>query len=205
MILQGITGDSKMTTPNPLTGGWIRDMQTDIEVISAKITADILRALPFSAPLEPAFRLATKSIRLPFWRGLGRDLPTAEAMTMLSNQKTLASWKRLLTGRTIPYEIQVLAFANDYRWVILGGEPCTDLGRRVKAAFTTGQTYSMGYCNHMPCYLPSRRIAVEGGYEGRTSFPWFGQPHPLHPDCEDLIAAAVETLKNLPQIQDNRR
>ncbi len=50
------------------------------------------------------------------------------------------------------------------------------------------------YANDVPCYIVSRRVLREGGYEPDTSMIYYGRPTRLSPLVEDRIVDAVKTL-----------
>ena len=49
----------------------------------------------------------------------------------------------------------------------------------------------------MPCYIVSRRVLKEGGYEPDISMLYYGWPARLSPAVEDRIVDAAKSL--LPQ------
>ena len=46
----------------------------------------------------------------------------------------------------------------------------------------------------MPCYIPSKRIWQEGGYEGGDAMIYFDRPTRLQEGTEELIVSAVHEL-----------
>jgi hypothetical protein len=55
----------------------------------------------------------------------------------------------------------------------------------------------------VPCYIPSRRILSEGGYEADMSMTFYGQPARFAPAVEDTIIQTVHDL--LPAAFDGPR
>ena len=51
-----------------------------------------------------------------------------------------------------------------------------------------------GYCHDVACYIPSRRVLEEGGYESVYSMIYYGQPGPFAPTVEERVFAAVEEV-----------
>ena len=47
------------------------------------------------------------------------------------------------------------------------------------------------YAQWVPCYIPSRRILDEGGYEAETSLWYYNRPGRLAPEAEDILIRAV--------------
>lgn len=48
-----------------------------------------------------------------------------------------------------------------------------------------------GYCNEVMCYIPSRRVLDEGGYEVDRSMIYYGFPGPFAGNVEDRIFSAI--------------
>src|SRR2546422_11604031 len=64
----------------------------------------------------------------------------------------------------------------------------------LKKEFDAAQLWVNAYANDVPCYVPSRRIWREGGYEGGDAMIYFDRPTRLAEQTEDLIIAAVHDL-----------
>ena len=98
---------------------------------------------------------------------------------------------------TLPYPVQTWRFGDQLAVVFLGGEVVVDYSLRLKSELDASRLWINGYANSVPCYIPSRRILREGGYEAETSLWYYDRPQKLAPEIEDLI---VETVKGqLPQ------
>ncbi|MHB1308508.1 MAG: hypothetical protein ACYC23_15625, partial [Limisphaerales bacterium] len=44
------------------------------------------------------------------------------------------------------------------------------------------------------CYIPSRRVLREGGYEAVESMIYYGQPGPFAESAEEVIHAAIRRV-----------
>ena len=62
--------------------------------------------------------------------------------------------------------------------------------------FDAERLWVSAYCNDVPCYIPSKRVLREGGYEANSSLKHYGRPTRLSPEIEDRICWAVQ--KQLP-------
>jgi hypothetical protein len=51
-----------------------------------------------------------------------------------------------------------------------------------------------GYANDAPCYIPSRRVLEEGGYEGGNAMVYYDRPNRFAPAVEETIAGAIHDL-----------
>lgn len=105
---------------------------------------------------------------------------------------------------TLSYPVQTWTFGQQLALVFLGGEVVVDYSLRLKQELDAARMWINGYANEVPCYIPSRRILREGGYEAESSLWYYDRPQQLSPDIEDRI---VETVKELlpSEFRSNRR
>jgi hypothetical protein len=97
-------------------------------------------------------------------------------------------------GKDLPYPVETWAFGDELAMVFLGGEVVVDYALRFKKEFDARRLWVTAYANDVPCYIPSRRILAEGGYEVDTSMLLYGHPVRLAPQVEERIANAVNRL-----------
>ncbi len=95
---------------------------------------------------------------------------------------------------TVPYVVQTWAFGDDLAMVFLAGEVVVDYARRLKSEGDGRRLWVSAYCNDVPCYIASRRLIGEGGYEVDSSMVYYGRPTRLAPEAEDRIIDTVRTL-----------
>jgi neutral ceramidase len=76
-------------------------------------------------------------------------------------------------------------------WIFLGGEVVVDYSLRVKRNLGSSHTWISAYCNDVMAYIPSKRVLLEGGYEGATAMIYYGQPSPWAETVEEAIIEAV--------------
>ena len=76
----------------------------------------------------------------------------------------------------IPIPVHAVGFGDGVVLLALGGEVVVDYSLRLKREYTGTDLIVAGYCNEVPCYVPSRRVLVEGGYEPVDSMIYYGQP-----------------------------
>ena len=90
-----------------------------------------------------------------------------------------------------PYPVTVWRLGKSQLWVSLGGEVVVDYAHRLKAEHGE-QMWVTAYANDVMAYIPSRRVLLEGGYEGQSSMMVYGVPtERWADDVEERIAAAV--------------
>lgn len=83
------------------------------------------------------------------------------------------------------YPVQVVSLGDSVTLVALGSETVVDYALRLKKEVMSPMVWVAGYSNDYSGYVPSRRVAVEGGYEAANDFTL---------DVEDRIVAKVRSL-----------
>lgn len=147
---------------------------------------------PIHAAPEPLF----STIELPF------DAPRTREEW--ENRRALggpvgshAEWflSKLDSGETIPesiaYPIQTIRFGDELAMVFLAGEVVVDYAVRLKNELKRDRLFLTAYANDIPCYIPSRRVLGEGGYEAESAMTYYGRPTRLASIVEDLIVDEV--------------
>jgi putative membrane-bound dehydrogenase-like protein len=95
---------------------------------------------------------------------------------------------------TVPYPITTWVFGNDLSMVFLSGEVVVDYGIRLNDLLDGDRLWVSSYCNAIPCYIASKRVLREGGYEADSSMIYFARPTRLAPEAEDIIVDTVQRL-----------
>ena len=105
---------------------------------------------------------------------------------------------RMARSEDIPmefeYPVQVWNFGPDFSMVFLAGEVVMDYGLRLKEALGASNVWINSYSNDMPCYIASRRVINEGGYEALGSMKGYEKPSALAPEVEEEIIQSVYDL-----------
>jgi len=91
----------------------------------------------------------------------------------------------------LDYPIQTWAFGDELLMVFLPGEVVVDYSLRLKRELDAQRTWVVAYANDVPCYIPSRRILAEGGYEAAGAMTYYDRPGPLEPSVEERIVGEV--------------
>ncbi|MBI2946724.1 MAG: neutral/alkaline non-lysosomal ceramidase N-terminal domain-containing protein [Verrucomicrobia bacterium] len=116
---------------------------------------------------------------------------------------------RLDRGETLPtrlpYIVQTWTFGDQLAMVFLAGEVVVDYSIRLKNEFDSTRLWINAYANDAPCYIPSKRILREGGYEAEDSLWYYDRPARLAPETEDLIDHTVHELLPKDFIADPRK
>jgi len=158
-----------------------------------------------------ADRLQTSYREIPLAFG---ELPTREALVQQSESKNLyeASRARQLLARlaageplpaTYPYPLTLWRLGDEVRWHALGGEVVVDYALRLKAetgdaALGNRNVWVAAYSQDVMAYIPSRRVLLEGGYEGVGAMVYYGQPTAWSEQVEEQIVEAAHEQAREP-------
>lgn len=164
--------------------------------------ADAVDTVLLTSQLEPVadkFESRYREVNLRF-----DTLPTREQLQQDSQSATkpVAAraqmlLKRLDAGAPLsdcyPYPIAVWRLGNEITLVMLGGEVVVDYSLLLKSQLSGKRTWVAGYSNDVMAYIPSRRVLLEGRYEGADAMVYYGLPTRWNEQVEETIArAAVE-------------
>ena len=198
LILSGAGGDSKMTIPLSDCSGWSTDSEKDISTISSQLENDLQDARQHLAPMtEWQIHSASAHVPLPIWVRPVSDLSPQEANAWRDNANKAATWSDLEAGcRTM--EILVIGWNKECRWIFLEGEVCGEYGILLRNVFSAGETAVVAYSQGLLHYIPTERIALEGGYEGNASFSYVKPGEtllPCHPSTQSEIIQCTDNLR----------
>jgi hypothetical protein len=113
------------------------------------------------------------------------------------------NWARIILARYqeekplpthYPYPVQVWQLGTGPRFVLLGGEVVVDYSLALKGEYGINETWVAGYSNDVMNYIPSRRVFLEGGYEGVGGMISYAQFAPWTSTVEQTILATVRKL-----------
>lgn len=142
------------------------------KVLNGKLTA-------LQGPIKAAFQLTELPLQL-------HTRETFEAMKDDKNiyKKRLAAtmlkaYDERRAPRAVSYPVQAVRFGKDLTILALGGEVVIDYDLRAKREFPKANLIVAGYSNDVMCYIPSKRVLGEGGYEAIDSMVYYGQPMPF--------------------------
>jgi len=105
----------------------------------------------------------------------------------------------------LPYPVQAVRFSNDLTILALSGEAVVDYSHRVKGEYTKENLFVAGYCTEVQCYIPSKRILEEGGYEPESSMIYYGLPGPFADNVEDKILDAIHRVMKRTGARPSKR
>jgi len=175
----------------------------------ASFAAEVSRLL--NGPLLPVPGRVTASYRviaLPFGTPPTRDQFVKQAKEKgPTGYAAQIQLKRLDDGtglaKTVDYPVQAWSFGDALAIVFLGGEVVVDYAIRLNRECDANRLWVVAYANDVPCYIASKRVIHEGGYEVDSSMIYYGRPTRLAPEADDLIVKAVHDV--LPDTFDAAR
>jgi hypothetical protein len=151
---------------------------------------------PITGRLRAAFEeVALNFLPLPSAESLKADIASDDAP-----RRRKAGFLRsaIAEGRTFPTmypcPVQVLRFGDELLLIALGGEPVAEYAQMCKAEFAGPMVWVAGYSNDMFGYLPTRRVLLEGGYEGGRALLWSALPAPFAESAEEDLMRMVRRL-----------
>lgn len=151
-------------------------------------------------PVSPELKTAFEYVDLPYLKVVTRadleaDLKSSRAIKRRWADRLL---KKLDQGETFakayPYPIHVWRLGTNVLMIGMGAETVVDYSLLFKREFGPG-TWVCGYADDMISYIPSKRVWLEGGYEGGSNLYEYGRPaYRWGPDTEALISSSVHKL-----------
>jgi hypothetical protein len=150
-----------------------------------------------NGPLRVAYDVATLDLTpLPPIEELRTDAKLRDSKVEARKAKYLLSL--IDSGRQVPLTqpcpIHVARFGDDLLFVFISGETVVDYSLRCKREFSGPFVWVAGYCDDVFAYLPSRRVLLEGGYEGRDSIVHQLVATPFERNVEDRVMECITRL-----------
>jgi neutral ceramidase len=149
---------------------------------------------PLSGPLRSAFATVELDYADISQADLERRAQSRNAEEKRRAEQYLQQLKAGTLPKSYPCPIQVVQFGSDLTLVAIGGETTVDYSLRVKRELAgSNPIWVAGYSNDVFGYLGSRRVIMEGGYEGYSAN--LGRhPGPWATTTEDRIISMVYEL-----------
>jgi neutral ceramidase len=180
---------------NPEPRGRIPHAERHGRVLAEEVSRVIKAPMQqLNAPLKTSFR----TVQLEF---APHTRETFEAESRHKDKYRVRRAKLMLEAydagkpvRELTYPVQGLRFGDDLTILALSGEVVLDYTLRLRKEFPHEKLISSGYNNDVVCYIPSKRVLKEGGYEAVDSMIYYAQPGPFRDDVEDRIFGAIRRL-----------
>lgn len=165
------------------------------EALAAEVGRVVGTAL---LPVRPPIRTALEVVSLdfaPHTRAVfEQEAASPDKFRQRRARLMLAAYDEGKPVRQTPYPVQAIRLGQDLTLLALGGEPVVDYVLRAKKELAGENLIVAGYCHDVMCYIPSRRVQREGGYEAVDNTIYYGQPGPLAETVEETVFAAVRRV-----------
>lgn len=149
-------------------------------------------------PVRPPIRTAYTSVDLEF---PPLKVEKYQAEIMSDNRVNQNRAKLMLEAYNkgwdvtkFPYPVQAIRFNNDFTILGMSGEVVVDYDLKMKKEYPAENLFVAGCCNEVICYIPSKRILDEGGYEVNGSMAYYGHPGLFAGNVEDLVTGALHRV-----------
>jgi hypothetical protein len=191
MVVIGCGADA-----NPKPRGTLEQAKTHGEALASSARAVLKEpmsrlAAPASARLErlelPLSKLPERKIWVEAAAGKGQ-----------AARRARLNLERMDRGEEMPatvlFTVQSWSFGDRLCLVFLAGEVVVDYATLLRQVLDKERLWIVAYANGVPCYIPSKRILREGGYEAVDSMIYYDRAAPFAEECEDHVVRAVESI-----------
>jgi neutral ceramidase len=168
------------------------------EKYGRQLAATVSKALAKATPVRPSLGVAYEDAILEFARKdrsvFEQEARSGDRYQRLRAEALLAA---LDAGKDIwrlPVPVQAVRFADNLAMIAIGGEVVVDYSLRLKREYPNTNLIVAGYSNDVMCYIPSRRVLREGGYEGESAMVYYRQPGAFADNVEDRVVAACRRV-----------
>jgi neutral ceramidase len=149
---------------------------------------------PVNAPIHTSYE-STDLKFLPFNLALyEKDATGTNKFFQRRAKLMLEAYNKGWDVSTFHYPVQAVRFGNDLTILALSGEVVVDYSLKTKKLYAGENLFVAGYCNEVTCYIPSKRVLKEGGYEADEAMIYYGLPGPFADDVEDRIFKSINTV-----------
>ena len=149
-------------------------------------------------PVPPAIRTVYEDVKLDLVRqGRATFEKEAKSKDGFRRRRAQTVLAAIDAGRPIwqvPEPVQVVRLGDRLTIIALGGEPVVNYSLRLKRECPQTDLIVAGYSNDVMCYIPSRRVLKEGGYEAVESMIYCGYPGPFVEGVEETLIGACHRL-----------
>jgi hypothetical protein len=163
------------------------------------LAAEVFRVLGTPLlPVRPPIRTALEVVTLDFAPHARADFEQEAASPDKFRQRRarlmLAAYDEGQPVRHTPYPVHAIRLGADLTLLALGGEPVVDYALRARRELPGENLIVAGYCHDVMCYVPSRRVQREGGYEAVDNMIYYGQPGPFAESVEETVFSAIRRV-----------
>ncbi|MBP1991837.1 neutral/alkaline non-lysosomal ceramidase N-terminal domain-containing protein [Paenibacillus eucommiae] len=119
-----------------------------------------------------------------------KDDPDLSDFERKAAERTIQAIENGTIKESLPLYILGWKLDEATRIIAIEGEVSTQYALMIKKLYGNDRTLVLGYSNGVFCYIPTRQMIREGGYEAECNY-FFGLSGPFVPEIEDVIMAEV--------------
>jgi hypothetical protein len=161
----------------------------------AALAAEVSRVLagklqPIRGRIRKAFQITDLSFAPHTREYFEKRLEDKNVFRVRQAKAMLRAYDERRPVRGYSYPVQAVSVGN-FTLLALGGEVVVDYALRAKQQYGEKGLMVAGYSNDVMCYISSKRVLKEGGYEADDSMVYYGMPGPWAEDTEERIFKTV--------------
>lgn len=192
LFLMGAGGDQNPYPRNLSLEQSAQHGRTLANAVEAALS--VVTQRPLHGPLRSAIGYATLDFADTTRADLERRARSRDATEKTRAEELLKQLEQGTLEKSYPCPVQVVQFGPDLNLIAIGGEMTVDYSLRLKRELAGERAiWVAGYSNDVFGYLGSRRVIVEGGYEGYSA-NLARHPGPWATTTEERIITAVYEL-----------
>lgn len=149
-------------------------------------------------PVRPPIRTAYETVDLEFapftLESFHKDLQSSDKYSVIRAKVMINALNKGWDVSKYRYPLQVIRFNKDLTILGMAGETVSGYSLKMKKEYSKENLFVMGYCNEVMCYIPTKQIVQEGGYEAASSMIYYDMPGPFAENVEDKITGTLHSL-----------
>jgi hypothetical protein len=149
-------------------------------------------------PVRPPIRTAYETAELEFapftLESFQKDLLSSDKYSVNRAKVMVNALNKGWDLTKYQYPLQAIRFNKDLTIVGMAGETVVGYDLKLKKEYSKENLFVMGYCNEVMCYIPTKQIVQEGGYEPASSMIYYDMPGPFALNVEDRITDTLHSL-----------
>ncbi|MFT3701503.1 MAG: neutral/alkaline non-lysosomal ceramidase N-terminal domain-containing protein [Agriterribacter sp.] len=190
LFFQGCCGD---IDPGPR--GNVDSAQKNGHDVAVAVQAVLSGKLkPVQAPIHCSYETVQLDF-LPFdLAAYQKDMQVGDPFQQRRAKLMLQAYNKGWDVSHYTYPLQCIRFGNSLSILAMAGEVVVDYSLWAKKMYPKENLFVAGYSNEVMCYIPSKRILKEGGYEANSSMIYYVMPGPFAENVEEKIKQTAQSV-----------
>jgi neutral ceramidase len=149
-------------------------------------------------PVKTPIRTSYETVQLDFLpfdlASYQKDMQNGDQFLQRRAKLMLQAYNKGWDVSHYTYPLQCIRFGSSLSILAMAGEVVVDYSLFAKKEYGAENLFVAGYSNEVMCYIPSKRILHEGGYEANSSMIYYVMPGPFADNVEDKITAGIKSV-----------